>query len=155
MLWVDISENTVIVWPQNWCNLNAFGVLALLETLRLKNVWWANLQLVKYLYSSYCNNVSNKNLKIFLTGYYESIKCWNQVIMKYGSKITVFKVTEKKIKILVLLGRLGIFLNSIFYIQDEVILVSVVITCSQVVDNTNASLLSEISTHLGSLMWNM
>lgn len=33
MLWVDVTENTVIVWDQSLYNLNGFGVLVLLETL--------------------------------------------------------------------------------------------------------------------------
>lgn len=30
MLWVDVTENTVIVWDQSLYNLNGFGVLVLL-----------------------------------------------------------------------------------------------------------------------------
>lgn len=33
MLWVDVTENTDIVWDQSLYNLNGFGVLVLLETL--------------------------------------------------------------------------------------------------------------------------
>lgn len=74
MLWVDVTENTVIVWAQSLCNLNGFGVLAFLETLWGYMTYYVQkIQLIMYLYPSYSKNVSNKNLKIIPARHSENI----------------------------------------------------------------------------------